>query len=127
MKFSYCSFILALLCAAAANRAAAQGTAFTYQGRLYNGSNSANGSYDFTAALYTTNLNGFPAAGPVTNTAIGVTNGLFTMTADFGPGVFNGAAYWLEIGARTNGGGAFSILAPRQAVNPSPYYYYVKY
>jgi len=126
MKFTFCSLILALVCAAGANRAAAQGTAFTYQGRLNNGGNFVTGSFDFTLTLYNTNLNGVPVAGPVTNTAIGVTNSLFTMTADFGPGVFNGAVYWLEIGARTNGGGGFSILAPRQPIMPTPYAIYAE-
>src|SRR5206468_5329073 len=28
---------------------------------------------------------------------------------------------WLEISVRTNGGGAFSTLSPRQALTPSPY------
>jgi len=32
---------------------------------------------------------------------------------DFGSGVFNGAPYWLEIGVRTNGTGAFITLTNR--------------
>ncbi len=48
-------------------------------------------------------------------------NGLFTTTLSFGS-VFNGAAYWLEIGVRTNGStGSFTILSPRQAITPTPY------
>ncbi len=57
----------------------------------------------------------------VTNTAVGVTNGLFTTTLDFGSGVFRGAPYWLQIDVRTNGGSAFSPLSPRQALTPVPY------
>jgi BclA-like protein len=60
-------------------------------------------------------------AGPVTNNAVAVTNGLFTVLIDFGPGVFNGATNWLEIGVETNGGGSFTTLAPRQQLTPAPY------
>ena len=59
-------------------------------------------------------------AGPVTNSATGVTNGLFIVPLDFG-NVFNGTDYWLEIGVRTNGNGTFMTLTPRQAVTPTPY------
>src|SRR5258708_24893265 len=50
-----------------------------------------------------------------------VTNGLFGATLDFGAGVFNGTPYWLQIEVRTNGGGTFVPLNPRQALTPSPY------
>jgi len=35
-------------------------------------------------------------AGPLTQNAIGVTNGIFTVTLDFGASVFTGPARWLE-------------------------------
>ena len=60
-------------------------------------------------------------AGPLINSATGVTDGLFTVTLDFGGGVFVGTPYWLEIGVRTNGGGSFATLNPRQPLTPSPY------
>jgi len=101
----------------------AQGTAFMYQGRLVSGGAPANGSYDLTFTLYATNSGGVAGAGPVTNSATGVTNGLFAVTVDFG-GVFTGSNYWLELAARTNGSGAFSTLAPRQAILPVPYAVY---
>src|SRR5262245_37621010 len=80
----------------------AQGTAFTYQGRLTDGANAANGSYDLRFTLYDAVTNGAAVAGPLTNTPTSVSNGLFTVTLDFGAGVFTGADRWLEIGARTN-------------------------
>jgi hypothetical protein len=49
-----------------------------------------------------------------------VSNGLFTVTLDFGS-EFNGADRWLELAVRTNGGVAFTALTPRQAVMPTPY------
>jgi hypothetical protein len=101
--------------------AVAQGTAFTYQGRLNDGVNPATGIYDVRFTVYDAATVGGVVAGPLTNAATGITNGLFTVTLDFGGGVFTGPARWLEISARTNGGGAFSTLAPRQPLTPTPY------
>jgi len=98
----------------------AQGTAFTYQGRLNDGANPANGNHDFTFALFGASSGGVALAGPVTNSTVGLSNGLFTVTLDFGS-QFPGADRWLEIGARTNGGGAFTTLGPRQPLTPTPY------
>lgn len=98
----------------------AQGTAFTYQGQLNSANAPANGSYDFTFALYATNTGGTAIAGPVTNLAMAVSNGLFTSTIDFG-NIFNGSADWLEIAVQTNGGTHFTVLAPRQWLTPVPY------
>ena len=106
--------------------AAPLGTAFTYQGRLTDGGNPANGSYDLTFTLYSAPV--LPptiVAGPLTNSATGVTNGLFTVTLDFGADVFNGNARWLGIGVRTNGSeGDFILLSPRQLLTPAPYALY---
>jgi formylglycine-generating enzyme len=102
--------------------APAQGTAFTYQGRLNDGANPANGVYDLKFTIYdSTNSPGTVIAGPVTNSATGVNNGLFTATLDFGTSVFTGADRWLEIGVRTNDGGSFFTLSPRQQVTTTPY------
>ena len=100
----------------------AQGTAFTYQGRFYDGANPANGNYDLRFQLYNVATGGSVIYGPVTNAPIVVSNGLFTTTIDFGAGVFTGATYWLHIGARTNGSaGAYTSLTPRQQLTPTPF------
>jgi hypothetical protein len=101
--------------------AAPMGTAFNYQGRLAVGTNAANGSYDLKFTLYDAEAGTGLVGGPLTNAAVAVSNGLFAVTLDFGPAAFTGEARWLEIGVRTNGSGAFVPLAPRQALNPSPY------
>jgi len=99
----------------------AQGTAFTYQGRLNDGVNLANGNYDLTFALFSLSSGaGGQVGSALTNSTIGVTNGLFTVTLDFG-NQFPGADRWLEIGVRTNGNGAFTTLTPRQKLTPAPY------
>ena len=101
--------------------APAQGTAFTYQGRLNNNGSPANGNYDLTFSLFANSAGGVAFAGPVTNTAVVVTNGLFTTLVDFGSGVFTGSSNWLGIAVSTNSANAFSTLAPRQQLAPTPY------
>ncbi len=105
--------------------ACAQGTAFTYQGRLNSGGSPANGSYDLQFSLFAANAGGVAIAGPVTNSAVSVTNGLFTTTVDFG-NAFAGASNWLQIAVSTNGANAFGPLSPRQQLTPTPYAIYAE-
>jgi hypothetical protein len=98
----------------------AQGTAFTYQGQLQEKDSLANGSYDLKLRLYDAITNGDLVAGPLTNFATAVSNGLFTVTIDFS-NVFDGAILWLDIGVRTNGAANFALLNPRQQLTPAPY------
>ena len=98
------------------------GTAFTYQGRLNDGANPANGIYDIQFTLYDALTVGSVVGGPLTSSATGVTNGLFTVALDFGAAAFDGSARWLEIGVHINGsGGGFTTLSPRQPLTPAPY------
>src|SRR5215831_12476498 len=60
--------------------ASAQGTAFTYQGRVQDNGSPANGTYNLQFLLYTSSAGGSALAGPVTNNAVAVNNGLFTVT-----------------------------------------------
>jgi hypothetical protein len=119
LVFLYPLVIVALL--AGIFESAAQGTAFTYQGQLGAGPLPADGSYDLTFTLFNANTAGTVIAGPITNNAVSITNGLFTVTLDFGSGVWNGGTNWLEIGVETNGVHSFATLAPRQRVTPAPY------
>lgn len=98
----------------------AQGTTFTYQGRLNANGAPANGVYDFNFGLFSTSSGGslIGSADPVPG--VSVTNGLFTVPMDFGAN-FPGAARWLEIAVRTNGGAVFTTLVPRQQLTPTPY------
>ena len=101
--------------------ASAQGTAFTYQGRLNDGAGPASGMYDLRFTIYDSPGGGLIVGGPLTNNPTGVSNGLFTATINFGPGIFNGGSNWLEIAVRTNGTGSFAALSPRQPLTPGPY------
>jgi len=98
----------------------AQSTAFTYQGRLSDGANAANGSYDLRFAIFDALNAGAQQGNTVTNPAVVVSNGFFTTTLDFG-NVFPGADRFLEIGVRTNGSVTFITLLPRQKITATPY------
>jgi len=100
----------------------AQGTAFTYQGRLVDGGQPANGNYDLQFALMDAPSGGSQIGATLTNAPVTVSNGLFAVLLDFGNGTFSGSARWLEIGVRTNGSsGSYTLLSPRQAITATPY------
>jgi len=121
----HCLFIaLALL--AGINQTVAQGTAFTYQGQLFAGTNPASGTYNLTFSLFNVNSGGSAVAGPFTNNGVIVTNGLFTVLINFGSGVFIGQTNWLQIGVATNGVNTFTTLTPRQQLTPTPYAIYAE-
>jgi len=102
----------------------AQGTAFQYQGQLSVGGQGANGAFDWRVGLFD-ELTGGSLVGPIhTNLNVAVVNGWFTTTLDFGTAAFSGAGRWLELEVRPAGNGAYTVLAPRQAVLPVPYAHY---
>src|SRR5579883_2431323 len=112
---------LLVLCCSGLRNADAQGTAFTYQGRLNVGGAPATGNYDFRFRLAADPLANNYVGSPFPTNAVPVTGGLFTVTLDFGTGIFNGSNCWLEVDVRTNGAGSYTVLTPLQAVAPSPY------
>jgi len=114
------ALFIALNALASISLGRAQTTAFTYQGQLSSGTNPANGAFDLKFSVYDANVAGNFIAGPVTNSAVAVSGGLFTVTLDFGAGVFTGTNYWVEMSVRTNGLGTFATLVPRQQLTPAP-------
>ena len=98
-----------------------QTTEFTYQGSLKDGANPATGNYDFEFALFDSLGAGSQIGSTLTRSTVAVAGGVFTVSLDFGGTQFPGANRFLEIRVRTTGGGAFTLLAPRQQVNSSPY------
>jgi hypothetical protein len=120
MKTQLAVLLLAAM-ASTVTIARAQSTAFTYQGRLADGAGPANGEYDLRFILYNAPVGGSQAGVTHVSDNVAVGNGLFTTIVDFGAGVFNGTAYWLEIAVRPGASsGAFSLLDPRQPVTPTP-------
>lgn len=119
---------LTVLLASVATIAAANvGPEVTYQGRLLFNDGPADGFYDMEFTLYGAAAGGAAVAPPVqfagANTLL-VKNGLFTATLDFGAGVFNGQARWLEISVRPSGAGTYQTLSPRQPITAAPYALY---
>lgn len=118
------SFGLLIWLAAAATSSFAQTTAFTYQGKLTDAGNPANGNYDLQFKLVDTVTVGTGAQQGATlvRNPVVVSAGIFTVTLDFGANVFGGADRFLEIGVRPAGsGGAYTVLAPRQPITSTPY------
>jgi trimeric autotransporter adhesin len=113
--------VLCLLTSAICYEGFAQGTAFTYQGRLNDNGVPASGTYDFRFRIATdADGNDYAGSAALTN-GVPVAGGLFTVTLDFGAGIFTGSNYWLQIEVRTNGPGGYSTLSPLQAINATPY------
>jgi len=101
--------------------AAPLGTAFTYSGQLQQTGSPANAVCDFQFSLWDAATGGAQVGATLTNNAAGVSNGLFTVTLDFGAVAFTGDARWLQVAVRTNAASAFSQLLPRQSVPTTPY------
>lgn len=101
-----------------------QGTAFTYQGRLSDSGNVANGNYDMQFKLFDTATvgTGVQQGSTLLLTNITVTSGLFVVQLDFGgcASCFNGGARFLEIAVKPTSGPTFTTLGPRQPVTPTP-------
>jgi hypothetical protein len=117
VRFSFAALILQPL------TAAPLGTAFTYQGRLLEGTNACNGNAEFVATLWDVASGGTALATNASGSVIvGVTNGLFVLPLDFGTN-FPGDARWLQLEVRTTIG-SFNTLSPRQALTPAPYALY---
>jgi len=109
--------------------AARMGTVFTYQGRLMEADNPADGQHDFEFRLYNAPSYGSQLSGTVDVNDLDVIDGYFTVELDFGSNVFDGDARWLQISVRppdSNDPNAFVTLSPRQEVTPTPYALYAK-
>jgi len=121
------SAICLILCSTQIGLAADVGTAFTYQGHLYDNNDVANDLYDFQFRLYDANVDYNQIGSDVNVADVDVIDGYFTVELDFGDSMFDGNAVWLEIGVRPgimNDPNVYSPLAPRQTITPTPYALY---
>src|SRR2546429_2787288 len=105
---------------AGASAVFAQTSSFIYQGRLTDGGTAANGNYDLQFALFDSLSGGAQVGSTQTINTVAVSNGVFTVSLDFGASSFPGANRFLEISARPTGG-SFTLLTPRQQVTSTPY------
>src|SRR5947209_16097521 len=119
-KHSLAFLAVALLIGFGAAVAFAQTSSFTYQGRLTDGGTAANGNYDLQFALFDSLSGGAQVGSTQTLSTVAVSNGVFTVSLDFGANAFPGANRFLEISARPTGG-SFTLLTPRQQVTSTPY------
>ena len=111
-----------IFCSVSVSEAADMGTAFTYQGRLHDANEPANGLYEFEFKVYDSEMNGTQIGGTSSARSVEVVDGYFTVQIDFGSGVFDGDARWLEIGLRpADTTDPFTTLGPRQELTPAPY------
>lgn len=95
---------------------------FSYQGRLVDNNQPAQGEYELRFRLYDAANAGAVVGTELNFPTVGVTNGLFTLALDFGPGVFTGADRWVELAARPKGSAdPYSVFSPRTALTAVPY------
>jgi len=107
-----------------ANRTAAQGTAFTYQGQLQNNGSPANGSFGPDVHALQRQQRRQRGGRSAHQQRHRRDERLVHNRDGLRPGVFTGASYWLQTGVRTNGANSFAALTPRQQVTPTPYAIY---
>ena len=120
--------LCAVVSVAATAEADVMGTGFVYQGQLKQSGVPVSGSADLQFALWDDPNSTGPShqmGSTLTMSNQDVDGGLFTVTLDFGDGVFNGQARWLEIAVRIphdpNDVAPFTLLSPRQTVRPAPH------
>lgn len=110
---------LIIVCAASA--AFAQTPAFTYQGRLTQSGNPANGSYEMRFTLYDQAVNGLQIGTPKVFPNIAVTNGVFAVLIFVGDWTFDQNDRFMEIAVRPQGNtNPFTALAPLQQITNAP-------
>ncbi len=90
-------------------------SAFTYQGRLNDAGQPANGTYAMQFALFDAAAGGAQIGSTISNATVQVVGGIFTVNLDFGANSFNGAARFLEITVSN------VTLTPRQQLTSTPY------
>lgn len=112
--------ILAILCVVKATTG--QTAAFTYQGRFTDSAvpSPTNGFYNMQFAIYDAISGGNLVAAAITNPNVQVSNGVFTVSLDYGATVFPGAERFLEIRVLSSAGG-YVPLNPRQPISSAPY------
>ncbi len=106
------------------------GTEFSYQGRLLAGGSAASGPHDLQFSLFDAESGGVQVGGTICVDDVHIVDGLFSVELDFGAGMFNGNARWIEIAVRTDNtpgncaAGLYAVLAPRQPLSAAPYALY---
>jgi len=108
-----CCIAVALPASEVAVAQVAQLPDFTYQGRLAQDGQPANGAFDLVFTLYDAEVAGHVVGSPQSEPQFPIVDGLFTVSLAF-PGVFTGDQMWLDVSV--NG----QSLSPRQAIATTP-------
>lgn len=107
---------------ATAPRDPAFGQSFTFQGRLVVDGVPASGTFDFQFTLHDQDVGGMQVNSPEFRT-LPVANGLFSTALAFGldSPFESGKPYWVEVRVKRPADPAYTLLNPRQQLNPAPY------
>ncbi len=101
------------------------GSAITYQGKLMESDDVADGLYDLRFLLYDSPSNGNLIGSTVEANDLDIVDGYFTVDLDFGnPEAFYGEGRWLEIGVRPwnlSDPNGYTVLSPRQRIAATPH------
>ena len=98
----------------------------TYQGLLKDAGVPASGTYDLEFRLFDDAVAGVQQGPTVCSENVPITDGLFTVTINFGD-VYANTALWLAVAARADAtpgncaGGAYTAITPRQSVTLTPF------
>ena len=112
--------VVAILVMSTATVIMGQTSTFTYQGRFTDSGTAANGAYDMQFKLFDGTSN--QVGSTITNGAVTVASGIFSVQLDFVAAAFPGADRFLEIGVRAAGSGeAYTVLSPRQQLTSAVY------
>ena len=90
-------------------------TALTYQGRLLDAGEPANGTFSVDFGLWDDPFVGSQIGSTVTFISLPISDGLFTVEIDFGANAFENSGRWLEISVDC------VPLTPRQPITRAPY------
>ncbi|HLM60797.1 MAG TPA: sialidase family protein [Pyrinomonadaceae bacterium] len=113
--------LLSLIFFACFASARAQTNVFTYQGRLADAQQGANGNYLMEFRLFAAATGGMPVD-VLTDVPVTISNNVFTVQLNFSAAnAFDGSNRFLEIAVKRTANETYTTLTPRQPVTSAPY------
>jgi hypothetical protein len=116
--------VLALVAPALRAHATPLTTAFTYQGSIDRSGILPSDSCTFQFKLFDAVTAGAQIGSTIVTPATLLPGGQFSVSLNFGVGVFDGNQRWLEVGVHCPGDGGLTTLTPRQPITATPYALY---
>jgi len=115
------AIIFVILALTLAGNALAQNSSFNYQGRLNDAGSAASGTFQFQFKLYDAVAGGSQVGATLNDVPVTVSNGVFSVSLDFGVMAFSGGDRFLEVSVRKTANDPYTPLTPRQKINSAPY------